>query len=268
MGKRLISKAQVDAWDKDLVAAITKAYNAQVDEMNRTLRRHGIETSLTAAGPKKAHGALVKAAVIVPFLWSQRAWERYVNDYLADVADDVSSSAASQAAGAIPGTQATWGMDLTGAAMAGTIIGRAVAAGAAIGDRVNTASIGPDLMSSVGGVLDGGSSILSDIVGAMSQATANMASTDLATYLVSTDAPTYLSATKSWVNVGDDRVRDSHQDVDDVQINEQFEVGGGMDGPGDPGGPDDETINCRCHTEFDGLVPDGAELPYMEGENA
>jgi hypothetical protein len=101
--------------------------------------------------------------------------------------------------------------------------------------------------------------------------------------VVSPEAEAYLSATKSWVNVGDEKVRETHDGVADVAINELFDVGGGMVGPGDPAGDDSETINCRCHVEYDGVVPEGSgyeagqapqysgesyQAPDMEGEGA
>lgn len=56
-------------------------------------------------------------------------------------------------------------------------------------------------------------------------------------------------ALKRWVAKDDDRVRKSHRDVDDVQIDmdAKFIVGGyAMDYPHDPTAPLEETINCRC----------------------
>lgn len=58
-----------------------------------------------------------------------------------------------------------------------------------------------------------------------------------------------VTALKRWITKDDDRVRPSHYDVDDVQINmdAKFIVGGfAMDYPHDPTAPLAETINCRC----------------------
>lgn len=52
---------------------------------------------------------------------------------------------------------------------------------------------------------------------------------------------------KTWLSAGDERVRQSHQDAnrETVGVGEPFNVGGAMlQYPGDPLGPDDETINC------------------------
>lgn len=54
---------------------------------------------------------------------------------------------------------------------------------------------------------------------------------------------------KVWLTAEDDRVRDSHAEADgqEVPLDQPFDVGGSqMDYPGDPSGPPEEVINCRC----------------------
>jgi hypothetical protein len=55
---------------------------------------------------------------------------------------------------------------------------------------------------------------------------------------------------KIWVNVGDERVRDHHLDMDlhpAIPLDEYFKVGDSlMQYPGDPNGASDEIVNCRC----------------------
>jgi SPP1 gp7 family putative phage head morphogenesis protein len=54
-----------------------------------------------------------------------------------------------------------------------------------------------------------------------------------------------------WLAVHDNRTRQDHRDVDGqvVEIGKTFNVGGfPMLYPGDPNGPPEETINCRCTT--------------------
>ena len=56
-------------------------------------------------------------------------------------------------------------------------------------------------------------------------------------------------ATQVWLSSQDDRVRDTHAEADgqEVPIGEMFTVGGALLAyPGDPDGPDEEVINCRC----------------------
>lgn len=54
---------------------------------------------------------------------------------------------------------------------------------------------------------------------------------------------------KLWQATNDSRTRNSHRDADNqtVKISEAFQVGGhSLDYPGDPAGPADEVIQCRC----------------------
>lgn len=56
--------------------------------------------------------------------------------------------------------------------------------------------------------------------------------------------------TKEWVSAVDDRTRDSHIDMNGTktELDDVFTTptGVNMDGPGDPGAPPEEIINCRC----------------------
>jgi HK97 family phage portal protein len=58
---------------------------------------------------------------------------------------------------------------------------------------------------------------------------------------------------KEWVATKDDRTREDHADADGqtVRIDEKFDVGGAdLDHPGDPEGPPEEVIQCRCAMIF------------------
>jgi uncharacterized protein with gpF-like domain len=60
---------------------------------------------------------------------------------------------------------------------------------------------------------------------------------------------TGLQLRKEWVSASDERTRDSHRRADGqvVGMDEPFRIGGArLMYPGDPDGPADETINCRC----------------------
>jgi hypothetical protein len=67
-----------------------------------------------------------------------------------------------------------------------------------------------------------------------------------------------LGAMKLWVSSRDQKVRETHRMVDDrhpVPVTSSFLVGGHpMFGPGDPMGPPDEVINCRCELK---IIPAG-----------
>jgi hypothetical protein len=260
---RLISATEVAGYEKRLRAAGALVVAAQVVSLNTTLHHHGISTNLVAAGKKKPSGA-AKGAIVVAALWSAAEWNRHVNQYLAAVARDVATEAAASAAAALD-TAATWGTTSAVEAQTVSIINRAQAAGAALGARVDAAALADDdIAAGVQAVMTSGSDIIGNLLGHMGQAVANMSSQSLAQQVVAYGAPTYLSATKTWNNQGDDRVRDSHQDVPDVAVNELFPVGGGMTGPGDEAGGEDETINCRCWLTYDGLVPEGSGITDEE----
>jgi len=57
------------------------------------------------------------------------------------------------------------------------------------------------------------------------------------------------AAEKEWLSAHDERVRETHAEADGqrVGIDDAFSVGGApLDYPGDPSGPPEEIINCRC----------------------
>lgn len=52
---------------------------------------------------------------------------------------------------------------------------------------------------------------------------------------------------KKWIDLGDSRVRESHQNVQPTRMDRKFDVGGSkMDFPGDPNGNAEDVIGCRC----------------------
>ena len=62
-----------------------------------------------------------------------------------------------------------------------------------------------------------------------------------------------LAEYKVWETVGDDRVREWHEDAEGqtVPVNEPFDVGGEeLDEPGDPNGSPDNIDNCRCWADY------------------
>lgn len=57
---------------------------------------------------------------------------------------------------------------------------------------------------------------------------------------------------KKWLTANDEHVRESHERAEGqtVKIGQPFNVGGvSLDHPGDPSGPPEEIINCRCFVE-------------------
>lgn len=70
--------------------------------------------------------------------------------------------------------------------------------------------------------------------------------------------------TKQWIATGDQRTRDDHADADlqEQPMDEPFTVGGAeLQYPGDPDGPPEETINCRCVVVFNDA---SASTPAIE----
>jgi len=60
---------------------------------------------------------------------------------------------------------------------------------------------------------------------------------------------TGLQLQREWIAAGDDRTRETHIEANGqvVQLKQPFRVGNGdLMRPGDPSGPPEETINCRC----------------------
>ena len=54
---------------------------------------------------------------------------------------------------------------------------------------------------------------------------------------------------KVWIATPDDRVRDSHLDIDGEEQDIDVSFSNGCMFPGDPNGPADEVWNCRCSME-------------------
>ncbi len=69
---------------------------------------------------------------------------------------------------------------------------------------------------------------------------------------------------QEWIATDDERTRDSHHGADGqvVAIGERFRVGDSvLEYPGDPGGPPEEIINCRCTIGFYTALELGIENP-------
>lgn len=242
-GRRVISQAKVDGWEDRLTRAVIRAFTKQTQAARHTL-------ALTAASKKPAAAALSGAAL--QNLWNDDSWSVAVDAELGQVAGDIEDEASTLAASAFD-DQATWGFTPSGT-MRAAIVATAVTSGAYIGKRLADAGTSADPTQAVTDVLATAPDILSAVVGAMAQATANGATADVADYV--SDNPAYSDATQTWNAVGDDRTRTDHQDADgqEVGLGEAFTVGGeDLMFPGDPAGSDENTMNCRCWTTLDGI---------------
>ena len=68
---------------------------------------------------------------------------------------------------------------------------------------------------------------------------------------------------KTWMTTLDDRTRDDHADADgqEVPFDQPFVVGGEeLDYPGDPSGSAENVINCRCDVIYDEAPIEGEEV--------
>lgn len=307
-GIRLVPKHLVESHEDKLRAAVAAAWADQLVKLTTTLRSHGIVLPLTAAG-KPAVAAL--GAKAIPNLWSQSSWLKALDTHLSPVAHDVTTASLDAATSRLrlpslwgqadttdTATQAIvdratsygqWIGDRLDAAAVKGPAPSAITAGAFAKkaytppvkppsptvEELGTTPVGDVVEIDLASILAIAPDALGEVIASMANTAATLASEDvtnyLAQYVTSAEADPYLSATKTWNNTGDDRVRETHQDVNDVPINELFDVGGGMVGPGDPDGDDSETINCRCWVTYDGVVPEGSgyeagQAPQYQGE--
>lgn len=60
----------------------------------------------------------------------------------------------------------------------------------------------------------------------------------------------YGAKTKTWITMGDDRVRHSHASQHDLTIPLQNSFPNGCMFPGDPAGAPETTIGCRCYLRY------------------
>jgi SPP1 gp7 family putative phage head morphogenesis protein len=65
---------------------------------------------------------------------------------------------------------------------------------------------------------------------------------------------------EQWATAGDDRVRDSHQDLDGQIVAAGDAYSNGLLYPGDPAGDAEEVINCRCE-QVAYVMPEGMMAP-------
>jgi hypothetical protein len=310
---RLVAKRVVDQHEDQLRAAVATAWSDQLVKLTVTLRSHGITlpAGVTAAS-KPAVAAIGHKAIPNLWSQSTwlRALDTHLAPVAQAVAQGSLDAATSKlgmaslwgqadssdaTAQAIVDRATTYGQWIGDRLDAAAVKGPAPKAITAAGkpkatttgppakapsptvDELGTEAIGEVVEIDLASILAIAPDSLAEVIASMANTAATMASEDvtnyLAQYVVSPEAEAYLSATKSWNNVGDDRVRETHQGVADVPINELFDVGGGMVGPGDPDGDDSETINCRCWVTYDGVVPEGSgyeagQAPQYQGENA
>ena len=255
--RRLIPEDLVARWEAELRRAVGAAITDMQREVNRVLRSSG-HANLVAAGEKPAQSAGAAAQV-----WSDDSWRQAVNKHIVGVSGAVAASAVVAARKSIPAS-ATYGMDAaaTEAKVKKMLVDRAIASGAALGERLDgylLAAPTPAMqVASIVQFWNTAADITGDLLGASANTAGGLAEADTTAYATSQDGTIASQATRSWVDAGDDRVRDGHhsEEVDDVGLNDPFIVNDeALMCPGDPAGSDGNTINCRCVVQTNGIDP-------------
>ena len=71
---------------------------------------------------------------------------------------------------------------------------------------------------------------------------------------------------KVWIATADDRTRESHLELDGVEVDVDDVFPNGLEYPGDPNGEPEEVYNCRCtmQTHVVGFVAEDGHIEYVE----
>lgn len=160
-------------------------------------------------------------------------------------------------------------LDKLGARVEGTVragvrepVARAIAEGWARG--LSVPDTARSIRAAVTGVLDWQATMLArtDLI-SLSNGSGNWAAHQLNEGAKANHEPPVI-ASRTWTSAGDSRVRPSHQEADGqtVPMDQSFTVGGfPLAYPGDPSGPHDEVVNCRCVEIFNEPPPRQGAAP-------
>lgn len=74
---------------------------------------------------------------------------------------------------------------------------------------------------------------------------------------------------KVWMSTPDDRVRESHLEMDGEEVDTDEEFSNGLMYPGDPSGDPSEVWNCRCtiHTRIVGFMRSDGSISYVKQDD-
>lgn len=264
MSRRLVPADLTLANERLLREAVRSALTAQLGDVSGRMRAAGYPLSLVAGAAKKYRtGGAAAGAGLAIVVWDQTLWQSLVDEYVAPVAAAVAASSVGAAAGSVPASL-VWGLAHSADSTSQAISDQASSAGEWIGERANEAVVASaDPVGALTDVLSTATTILGTRVGNMAHAASNLATSDVTSYVAGYFGNVYTGATVTWYCVGDTRTRPSHLDATGQQVglNESFQVGGtSLLCPGTPDGSTEETINCRCWIETDGL-PDADTTP-------
>lgn len=265
-GRRLVAAARLHRFERRITAAVDVVLS---DARTRTIAAVRQPPLVVAA----------VAPVPPPSPFDPAWWRQSVARHLQPVADDIYDEIAADVLA---------GLNWTGTGLAGVDMTARVAR--LVG---YVEGVGPDLAERLAQTLNHGVALgesvdaLSDRVAEEFDVGGRQARTIARTEVVGASNGTahdvagalHLSGvnmTKTWLSTDDERTRDSHVDADGqtVAYDQPFSVGDAeLMFPGDPDGPPEEVVNCRCTQTYepadDGSLDsgDGTDMPD-DGEAA
>lgn len=249
-GRRLIAAIRLRRYEDQITAAVAAAL---ADARRRTLEQVRRPPMLVAAvAPSSPH----------PPPFDPAWWRQAVAAHVAPVAQSIFDDIAGDVLSRLPWTDSGLAaVDMTvrlqrfvglvdgvGPDLASRL-GSTLNTGVALGDSVD------DLASRVGEEFDVGDRRARTIARTEVVGASNGAANDVASALWQSG----VRMTRTWLAADDDRTRDTHIEADGqtVGFDEPFQVGDALlMYPGDPDGPPEEVINCRCTVTFDAAEDD------------
>lgn len=196
-----------------------------------------------------------------PGLWRAEAWAANVQAEVAPVAAVVVGEVVASMR-AVVKPRAVWGMADPTDELTALIVDRVLSQGQGMADalapkdksaKVLTAAGGN--LSALGSALDYASEQMGRIAERSATAVANGSQTAFAAAASDQEASPVI---QEWATQGDDRVRDSHDEMEGQEqpAGTPFESGDGnlLMYPGDPEGPPEDVENCRCELFVAGEV--------------
>lgn len=249
LAETIIREMQLARWERRIERAIETALAGMLDEMLADLR------------------AVVAAGTVIPGAWEQLlvAEVRKANKRNSD---EIVAAIKAPA----PGLMVAFGgydFDAQEARLLDRVVDMTADLADAIGTELHVGTAGGEsfdkLRDRVRSVFDSSQVRARRIARTEVISAANGAQHATASNVHSTGNP----MTKTWLATFDRRTRETHLEAhgQTVAFDQQFEVGGAMlEYPGDPSGPPEEVINCRCTVTYEMLDVEGTgdRLPDEE----
>lgn len=254
LGRRLVHAVRLARWERRVEAAILRAQRKVELLTLATLVGY-----LTAAGPVPTRvGARGRPPTVPPpHPWNDDEWDRLLQAELRPVAGGIMGEVQAGMLAALPDDLDLY-PEFDFEAQTERLVAKARGIGPAIAQRIT------DALQEGAGKGEGIDDLRDRVRGAF-RATEYRARMIARTEVVSatngaahSGAGAIVSAgmplDKVWLAAIDNRTRASHLDADGQRVahDQDFVVGGAlMAYPGDPAGPSDEVVNCRCSIYFE-----------------